>query len=431
VVVQRPINTTPPDRMQLKTILNRVEKHRSFVYEEVRLREQEGRPVLEVDLRPRVNGRPTCSGCGHRRPGYDTLSPRRFEFVPLWGMAVYFVYAMRRVECPTCGVVVEKVPWANGKSQATTTYAWFLARWARRLSWSEVAEAFQTTWERVFRSVEVAVTWGLAHRDLEGVQAIGIDEVLWRRGYKFLTVVYQIDAGVRRLLWVGQDRRAKTLLRFFRWFGPERSARLHFICTDMWKPYLKVIARKAAGAVQILDRFHIMAHLSKAIDEVRAKEAKRLKAAGYEPVLTGTRFCLLKRPENLTEGQEVKLAELLRYNLRTVRAYLLKEDFQLFWQYVSPAWAGKFLDGWCSRAIRSRIEPMKRVARTLRNHRPLLLNWFRARGEISAAAVEGLNNKLKVTTRKAYGFRTFRALEIALYHALGHLPEPKFTHRFC
>jgi transposase len=417
--------------MQLKTILNRVEKHRSFVYEEVRLREQEGRPVLEVDLRPRVNGRPTCSGCGHRRPGYDTLSPRRFEFVPLWGMAVYFVYAMRRVECPTCGVVVEKVPWANGKSQATTTYAWFLARWARRLSWSEVAEAFQTTWERVFRSVEVAVTWGLAHRDLEGVQAIGIDEVLWRRGYKFLTVVYQIDAGVRRLLWVGQDRRAKTLLRFFRWFGPERSARLHFICTDMWKPYLKVIARKAAGAVQVLDRFHIMAHLSKAIDEVRAKEAKRLKAAGYEPVLTGTRFCLLKRPENLTEGQEVKLAELLRYNLRTVRAYLLKEDFQLFWQYVSPAWAGKFLDGWCSRAIRSRIEPMKRVARTLRNHRPLLLNWFRARGEISAAAVEGLNNKLKVTTRKAYGFRTFRALEIALYHALGHLPEPTLTHRFC
>lgn len=417
--------------MQLKTILNRVEKHRSFVYGAVRLYEHEGRPALDVELRPRANGRPTCSGCGLRRPGYDTLRPRRFEFVPLWGIAVYFVYAMRRVECPTCGIVVETVPWANGKSQATTTYAWFLARWARRLSWSEVAEAFQTTWERVFRSVEMAVTWGLAHRDLEDVRSIGIDEVLWRRGYKFLTVVYQIDAGVRRLLWVGQDRRAKTLLRFFRWFGPERSARLHFICTDMWQPYLKVIARKAAGAVQVLDRFHIMAHLSKAIDEVRAKEAKRLKAAGYEPVLKGMRFCLLKRPENLSDSQEIKLAELLRYNLRTVRAYLLKEDFQFFWHYVSPAWAGKFLDRWCSRAMRSRLEPMKRVARTLRNHRPLMLNWFRARGEISAAAVEGLNNKLKVTTRKAYGFRTFPALEIALYHTLGHLPEPKFTHRFC
>ncbi|HEX9563976.1 MAG TPA: transposase [Gemmatimonadaceae bacterium] len=120
------------------------------------------------------------------------------------------------------------------------------------------------------------------------MRSIGIDEVLGQKGYKFLTVVYQIDSGVRRLLWVGQDRKAKTLLRFFRRLGPERSARLHFICTDMWQPYVKVIARKASGAIQVLDRFHIMTYVSKAIDEVRAKEAKSLKAAGYEPVLTPT-----------------------------------------------------------------------------------------------------------------------------------------------
>ena len=417
--------------MQIKTILNRLEKHQSFVYGEVRLHEERGRLTLDVELRARANGRPKCSGCAHPRPGYDTLAPRRFEFVPLWGIAVYFVYAMRRVECPTCGVVVEAVPWGNGKHSATTTYAWFLARWAKRMSWSEVAEAFQTSWDRVFGAVEMAVHWGLEHRDLDGVRSIGIDEVLWRKGYGFLTVVYQIDQGLRRLLWVGEDRTTKTLLRFFRWFGPERSTQLRFICSDMWKPYLMVIAHKASGAIHVLDRFHIMAHMSKAIDEVRAKEAKRLKAAGYEPVLTGTRFCLLKRPENLTERQEIKLAELLRYNLGAVRAYLLKEDFQFFWDYVSPAWAGKFLDRWCTRALRSRLDPMKRVARMLRNHRELILNWFRARGQISAGAVEGLNNKLKVTTRKAYGFRTFKALEIALYHTLGHLPEPQSTHRFC
>jgi transposase len=344
---------------------------------------------------------------------------------------VFFVYAMRRVDCPKCGVVVESVPWGNGKHQTTTAYAWFLARWAKRMSWSEVAAAFQTSWERVFRSVEMAVGWGLEHRDLSGIRAIGIDEVLWRRGYKFLTVVYQIDEGVHRLLWVGEDRKTRTLLRFFRAFGRERSAELRFICSDMWKPYLKVIARKASGAIHVLDRFHIMAHMSKAIDEVRAKEAKRLKADGYEPVLTGTRFCLLKRPENLSEKQEVKLAELLSYNLRAVRAYLLKEDFQFFWGYVSPYWAGKFLDRWCTRAMRSKLDPMKKVARMLRTHRPLLLNYFRARGTISAAVVEGLNNKLKVTTRKAYGFRTFKAIEIGLYHSLARLPEPEITHRFC
>lgn len=425
------IDTTRPNRMQLKTILNRIQKHRSFVYGEARLYEDGGRLCLDVELRARANGRPQCSGCARSRPGYDTLAPRRFEFIPLWGIAVYFVYAMRRVECPTCGVVVEAVPWGSGKHQSTTTYVWFLARWAKRMSWSEVAQAFRTSWERVFRAVEMAVRWGLQHRQLGGVGAIGVDEVLWRRGYKFLTVVYQIDKGVRRLLWVGEDRKAKTLLRFFRSFGSERSAQLRFICSDMWQPYLKVIARKASGAIHVLDRFHIMTHMSKAIDEVRAKEAKRLKAAGYEPVLTGTRFCLLKRPENLTESQEIKLAELLKYNLGTVRAYLLKEDFRFFWNYVSPAWAGKFLDRWCTRTMRSRLDAMKRVARMLRNHRELLLNWFRARGAISAAAVEGLNNKLKVTTRKAYGFRSFRAMDIALYHALGQLPEPNSTHRFC
>jgi transposase len=114
-----------------------------------------------------------------------------------------------------------------------------------------------------------------------------------------------------------------------------------------------------------------------------------------------------------------------------VRSYLLKEDFQFFWDYVSPFWAGVFLDLWCKRVMRSRIEPMKKVARMLRAHRELLLNWFRARKMISSGVMEGLNNRLKLTTRKSYGFRTFRAVEIALYHTLGGLPEPEWTHRFC
>jgi transposase len=209
-----------------------------------------------------------------------------------------------------------------------------------------------------------------------------------------------------RLLWVGQDRTLKTMLRFFRWFGKERSAALRYVCSDMWKPYLRVIAKKAAQALHVLDRFHIMAKLNKAIDEVRAQEAKAMKAQGLEPVLHNSRWCLLKRPDNLTPKQEVKLADLVRYNLKTVRSYLLKEDFQFFWEYRSVGWAVAFLDGWCARVLRSRIEPMKKVASTLQAHRYLLLNWFRAKGELSSGAVEGMNNRLKVVTRRAYGFRT-------------------------
>jgi transposase len=417
--------------MRVQTILNRVQKHRGFVYGAVRLAEAGGALVLEAEIRPRAHSRPICSGCATPGPGYDTLTPRRFDFVPLWGIPVVFCYARRRVQCRSCGVRVETVPWATGKHQLTTTYAWFLARWAKRLSWTDVAEAFATTWEHVFRSVELAVTWGLAHRDLTGITAAGIDELQWQRGHQYLTLVYQLDAGRRRLLWLAEHRTAKTLLSFFRWLGKERTAELRFVCSDMWKPYLRVVAKKAGAACHVLDRFHIMAHLSKAIDEVRAQEARDLKAQGYQPVLKHSRWLLLKRPEHLTPKQEVRLAEVLRYNLRAVRSYLLREEFQDFWTYVYPASAGHFLDRWCTRTLRSRIAPMQKVARMLRAHRALLLNWFRAKGALSNGIVEGFNNKAKLTTRKAFGFRTFHAVELALYHTLGALPEPEAPHRFC
>lgn len=414
--------------MLLQTILNQIERHPSFVYERIRFI---GGPVrkLEVTVRPRLGSRPVCSGCLRKGRAYDQLAPRRFDFVPLWGIPVFFSYAMRRVDCRRCGVTVELVPWSNGKSPTTTTYAWFLARWARKLSWKETAESFQTSWHTVFCAVEMAVTWGLARRSLDGIKAIGVDEVLWHRGHKYLTVAYQIDEQCRRLLWVGQERTTATLESFFDTLG-EAAKSIEYVCSDMWPPYLEVIARRLSKAVHVLDRYHIVAKLNKAIDEVRAEEAKRMVREGYEPLLKHSRWCLLKNPSNLTARQDDKLTDLLQYNLKTVRAYLLKEEFQLLWEYVSPAAAGKFLDRWCTRALRSRIEPMKKMARTIRSHQKLILNWFRARGTISGGSVEGLNNKLKVTFRRSYGFRTFRATEIALYHALGKLPEPAHAHRF-
>jgi transposase len=415
--------------MQLKTILNHVQKHSSFVYGEMRLREGDV-PELEVAVRPRSNGRPECSGCGRRGPGYDQLPQRRFEFVPLWGIRVFFLYAMRRVACSRCGIRVERIPWAEGKSPITTAYAWFLADWARQLSWQEVAARFRTRWHTVYRAVRQAVAWGLAHRDLEGIEAIGVDEVLWQRGPRFLTVVYQIDAGCRRLLWIGRGHNAETLEAFFDFFG-ERAQRLRFVCSDMWRPYRDVLARRASEALHVFDRYHVVARMNFVLDRIRAGEARRMKKEGYEPVLAHSRWCLLKRPSRLTSTQRDRLEDLLQYNLKTIRAYLLKEEFQLLWDYVSPAWAGKFLDRWCTKVLRSRIDRFKPIARGFRKNRELILNWFRARGTISAGAVEGLNNKLKLTTRKAYGYRSFKVIEIALYHALGHLPQPAFTHKFC
>lgn len=414
--------------MQIKTLLNYVEKHKGFVYTNVRL-EKKAVPRLIVEVRPHKRSKPRCSGCGNRGPQYDTQKVRYFQFVPLWGLLVFFAYAMRRVNCSSCGVKVETVPWAQGKSPTTTTYAWFLARWAKLMSWKQVASVFRTSWDTVYRSVQIAVAWGLEHRDLTGIRSIGVDEVAWCRGHRYLTVVYQIDEHRRRLLWVGQERTIQTLESFFNEFGL-RARWLRFVCSDMWKAYIDVLGRRAKVALHVLDRYHIVAKMNKAIDEVRAEEAKRMRADGFDPVLKHSRWCLLKRPENLTDSQRAKLADLLHYNLRTVRAYLLKEELTLLWEQDSAEAAETFLRDWTFRAMRSNLEPVKKVARMLRRHQPLILNWFLAGGTISAGTVEGLNNKLKVITRSSYGFRTFKAAETALYHKLGHLPEPKFTHTF-
>ena len=220
--------------MRLKTILNRIEKHQGFLYDAVRLEEENRRLVIEVAIRPRAHSRPTCSGCQRPGAGYDSLPARRFAFVPLWGLPVFFRYAMRRVDCRACGVRVETVPWAEGNRRLTTTYAWFLARWAKRLSWTEVAEAFQTTWEQVFRAAEMAVTWGRQHHALTGITTIGIDEVQWRRGHEYLTLVYQLDAGAKWPLWLGEHRPGKTPLRVFPWLSTERSGAPRVFFSDMW-----------------------------------------------------------------------------------------------------------------------------------------------------------------------------------------------------
>jgi hypothetical protein len=202
-----------------------------------------------------------------------------------------------------------------------------------------------------------------------------------------------------------------------------------FAGSDMWQPYLAVMAKQAGHALHILDRFHIVQNLNKAVDQVRRAESTRLRGQPLAAKLKKMRWKLLRRGTRVRGQARLKLEGLLQSKLATGRAWLLKESFEHFWTYKSFIWAGAFLDYWTRRAMRSRIEPMKRVARMLRKHEKLLLNWFKAKGEVSSGAVEGLNNKIRVVTRRSYGFRTYKAMETALYHNLGRLPEPESTHR--
>ena len=425
-------------QLQVKTVLNALQHFPGFVFQDIRLHcHRDGQPShVEITVQAHGGIGPKCSRCLQPAPGYDQLEQRRWLFPPLWGLKAFFLYAARRVECATHGVVVEQIPWSQGKRPVTIAMMCFLSQWARRLSWRETARAFHTSWECVYRSVEWFVQWGLAHRKLEGVQSLGVDEIHWgksKRADNFLTVIYQIDRHCRRLLWVGKRRTQATLRRGLAALGTEVVQGLRFVCSDMWQPYLGVLAAQAGHALHVLDRFHIASHLNQALDQVRRAESGRLRAAGGAGAerLKNMRWKLLRRHRRLRGRARVQLGRLLATKLVTARAWALKEYFEHFWTYKSVRGAASFLEFWTWRALRSRIEPLQKVARMLRSHEGLILNWFRAKGELSSAAVEGLNNKIRVVTRRSYGFRTYEAMEIALYHTLGKLPEPgEFTHKF-
>lgn len=417
--------------MQLKTILNLVCPLKRFVYGRVRLERGGAKPTLVVAVAARKRARGCCGVCGKRGPTYDHETCRRFVFVPLWGIPVTLEYAPRRVSCKRDGVRVEMLPWADRSSQTTFAMLWFLSSFAKVLSWKETSRRFGVSEQLVFRAVEAAVTWGRAHMSLEGIHSIGVDEIAWRTGHKYLTVVYQIDHHCKRLLYVAENRTKAAFHGFFDWLGPERAASIQFVASDMWKAFLSVVRLRAAQAVHVLDRFHLMQMLSKAIDDTRRAEVRDLRARGRAPYLSKSRYILLKHQHRLGDDQRSRLAELLRVNLRTVKAYLLKERLLQFWNYKTPYWAGRFLDAWTCDALRSRIEPIKAVARSFREHRSLILNWFRAKRAFAAGATEGLNNKAKLSSKIAYGFRSRRHAEIALYHRLGNLPEPDWlAHKF-
>jgi len=263
------------------------------------------------------------------------------------------------------------------------------------------------------------------------VTAIGVGEVAYKKGHQYMTLVYQIDQGSKRLLGVLNNRTEKTLRGYFEACGKDWCSKIKVVCSDMWKPYLNVIKEKIPKALNVLDRFHIVKKLNEAVDQTRREEVRRLKNEGYEPVLKKSRYSYLKRPENLTEKQKAKLKDVLHYDLTTNRAYLLKESFDGFWQYDSPYWARWYLHKWCTRVMRSKIEPMKKFVQTLRNHEDLLMNYFKAGKHYSSGIVEGLNLRINLSMRKAYGYRSFDLLKTSLFHQLGDLPQPEFTHKFC
>jgi transposase len=364
------------------------------------------------------NRRLRCGHCGgETRMTRGRRRERRWKDLSLRDKAFWIVYRPFRVFCPRCGLRVEKVPWARRWERVTQALAQAIALLAKKLSFKEVAEYFGLDWKVVATVVKRVVEEGLKLRKVKTLHILGIDEVSRKKGHRYLTLVYDLKRG--KLLWVGLDRKQETLDEFFRWLGKRRARTLRAICLDMWAPYLASVQHHAPQATLVFDRFHVVQHLNRAIDEVRRAEVRRL--AHQEGIdLKKTRFILLKNPWNLTPKEHRRLSYLLKLNLPIVRAYYLKEEFQRFWDYLQEKRAQAHLKQWFWWATHSRLQPIIEFARLVKDHLTGLLAWTKLR--ISNGALEGMNNKIKLVSHRSFGFRNPQFFMTAIYHCCADLP---------
>ncbi|MFI5104825.1 MAG: ISL3 family transposase [Terriglobales bacterium] len=362
-----------------------------------------------------------CGVCRQRcRKVHSVQKPREWRDLSMRKLPLKLRYRPRRVDCPRCGVRVEDFPWAEPWARVTTALASAVAVLARELSWQATARQYALNWKSVATIVKRAVDYGRRHRKRLPVHVIGIDEVSRRKGQVYLTVVYDLERRV--LLWVGDDRTAEAVRPFFtEELGTRRCRTLQVVCMDMWAAYAKLVREHAPNAQILFDRFHIVKHLNEAVDAVRRELWRQLTARERTP-FKGTRWLLLKNPWNLTDHQKERLSTLVRWNSPLVRAWYLKEAFQLFWFYKQPARASAHLAKWIRSAMRSKLEAFKKFAQMIRSHLDGILSWTKVR--VSNGAVEGMNNKIKSISHRSFGFRTAETFIAAIYHCCARLPLP-------
>jgi transposase len=361
---------------------------------------------LVVEVKPRQR-RARCSGCTRKVRGlYDRRDGRRWRHLSLAGLDVWVRYDVRRVECPRCGVRVELVPWAERESDFTVPFEEMTAYLAQRTDQTTVSGMMRVAWTTV-GSIVARVIARLGPTDrLEGLRCIGVDELSYRRHHEYVTVVVDHRSG--NVVWVGEGKSADTLKQFFAALGAERAALLEAVTIDLSGAYIKAVTEASPAALLVFDRFHVQRLAHEAVDEVRRSEARALSIAEDRRLLKGIRFALQKNPWNLLRSERIKLTQLQRENRRIYRAYLLKESLLDILDRHQVGVAARKLDEWCRWAMRSQLRPFKKLARTLRKHKDGVLAYVQTR--LNNGRTEGLNGKIRVITRRAFGFHNVSSL---------------------
>ena len=396
--------------MRLTTLLRRLLGVTQMYVKEVQLAAS---GPLAVSVEPSWR-RSRCGACGQRAPRYDRQPVRSWRHLSWGRLPALLRYAPWRVSCRRCGVKVERVPWANGGSVFTSDFEELAAYLAQVTDRTAASRLLGISWVTVGRIVERVVARRLDRTRFLKLKRIGIDEFSYRKRHRYLTVVVDHDA--RRVVWASEGRSAETLGAFFQQLGPGGCARIELATVDLASSWQKALAAWVPHARVVFDRFHVERLAADAVDEVRRAEQRRLDPKDAK-ALKGTRHALLRHPARLKPGEARRLKTLRRENRALDRAYELKEYLATILERVTPEDAPELLEEWLEWAARSRLEPFVKLGRTIRKHAEGILAYLDTR--MTNGPVEGINNKLRVIARRAYGFHSPRPLISMLFLCCG------------
>jgi len=373
------------------------------------------RGEVSVEVAP-LRRKARCGVCGQRAPVYDRRPLRWWRHLVVGARVIRLAYAPRRVRCRQCGVRTEQVPWGASASRFSWAFEEWVAYLAQITDQTNVHKLTGVAWATVGQIIERVVSRRLSPDRLSNLRRIGIDDFSYRKRHRYLTIV--VDHDRRRVVWAAEGRSAETLSAFFDELGPEACAAIELVSIDMAGGYKKAIAESLPEAQVIYDRFHVQRLASDALDAVRRSLVREAAAAedddSDEPqAIKKTRWVLLKGWHRLDAEERARLHEVQRTNRPLYRGYLLKETLAGALDYRQPGRAEKALRSWIAWACRSRLQPFVRVARTLRAHFDGVLAYIRHR--LTNGLAEGLNNKLRIISRRAYGFHSADALIAMLF----------------
>ena len=359
-----------------------------------------------------------CPECGAELTTYDHAEEREWRHLDSCAYQTYLHARIPRVNCPKDGVRQIKASWAEAKSRFTMLFERLAIDVLLQCDVSGATRILNISWDEAWHIKERAVVRGMAKKQQQAVQHIGVDEKAIAKGHKYMTIVCDIDRGI--VEHISEDRKQESLEQYYQGLTTEQKGAIKAVAMDMWDPYVAATKKHIADAEEkiVYDRFHIMSHLNKAVDTVRKQEHRQLMAED-DDTLKGSKYMWLYNKENVPEHSRQEFDILRNEALKVSRAWAIKESLRELWSYVYPATAHKFWKRWYFWATHSRLEPIRAAAQILKRHITNILTYFQHR--ITNAVSEGLNSKIQTIKKMAYGFRNKEHFKIAIYFHCGGL----------